>query len=109
MGSMSFLNIYLLKIQPTFCNWYLECFQVGTEKTWSNSSSVRAFVSGRKRKTRSQRIKHQVAYQAKAPCGLNAVRREGQVKERMKLKHQVVAVAKDIPTSRICKGNASAE
>ena len=53
-------------------------------------------------------MRHQVAYQANAPWGLKAVRREGQVKLRMKLKHQVVAVAKLIPTSRMCKGKASA-
>ena len=90
------------------------------EKTWSNSSSVNALVSGTKSKISTQPIRHQAAYQPKAPCGLKAVRRCGQVNERMKLKHQlfkeksargryvldlkgkhyVVAVAQDMPTSR---------
>lgn len=46
------------------------------------------------------------AYHMKAPSGVNASLRAGQVKARMKLKPQVVAVAKDIPTSRIYNGNA---
>ena len=36
------------------------------------------------------------------PCGLKDVNKLGQVKDRMKLKHQVVAVAHDIPTSLTC-------
>lgn len=49
---------------------------------------------------------HQAAYQPNAPCGLNDFKSDGHVKDRMKLKHQVVAVAHDMPTSRTWMGNA---
>jgi hypothetical protein len=51
----------------------------------------------------------QTAYQANAPCGLNAFRRLGQVTLRTKLKNQVVAVARLIPKGRMYSGYASAE
>lgn len=53
-------------------------------------------------------IRHQVAYHSNAPCDLNAVNRDGQVKLRIELKHQVVAAAKLMPTSRMRSGKASA-
>lgn len=67
------------------------------------------FVSGKKNKTKNHPIIHQAAYHPKAPWGLNEVKSDGQVNDRMKLKHQHVAVAQDIPTSRTCSGKASAE
>jgi len=52
---------------------------------------------------------HHAAYQPNAPSGWKARTSRGHENDRMKLKHQVVAVAQDIPTSRTCIGNASAE
>ena len=52
---------------------------------------------------------HQPAYQPNAPCVVKAERKRGKVNEMMKLKHQVVAVAQDMPTSRTWVGKASAE
>jgi hypothetical protein len=46
-------------------------------------------VSGTKSKIRTQPIRHHAAYQPNAPCGLKAVRRCGQVNERIKLKHHL--------------------
>ncbi len=51
----------------------------------------------------------QTAYQAKAPCGLNAFSKLGQVTLKTKLKNHVVAVASDIPRGRMYRGYASAE
>lgn len=51
----------------------------------------------------------QAAYHMKAPSGVKASLSAGQVKARMKLNPHVVAVAKDIPTSRMYNGKASAE
>lgn len=48
----------------------------------------------------TQPNKFQAAYHAKAPCALKDPIMAGQVKEMMKLKPQVVAVAMDIPMSR---------
>ena len=42
----------------------------------------------------------QPAYQEKAPCVVKAAWREGHVMERMKLKNQVVEVARDMPSVR---------
>ena len=66
------------------------------------------FVSGMNKITSTQRITHHAAYQPNAPWTVNAVRKEGNVKATIKLKHQVVAVAQDMPTSRIWVGKASA-
>ena len=66
-------------------------------------------VSGINRITRTHKMIHHAAYQPNAPCVVKAVCREGNVKEMMKLKHQVVAVAHDMPTSRTWVGKASAE
>ncbi|KAH3669613.1 hypothetical protein OGATHE_002425 [Ogataea polymorpha] len=51
----------------------------------------------------------QPAYQPKAPCALNAFSIDGHVKDRMKLKNQQVAVAKDIVTSLTLSEAHSAE
>lgn len=66
-------------------------------------------VSGKNRMTRNHKMMHQAAYHPKAPWLVNALWSEGNVNARMKLKHQVVAVAQDMPTSRTCIGKASAE
>ncbi|OAX35224.1 hypothetical protein K503DRAFT_648347, partial [Rhizopogon vinicolor AM-OR11-026] len=88
---------------------YAACVESGTANTWSSSSSVLPFVSRTKSKMRTQIIQHHAAYQPKAPCGLNARTSEGQVMDRTKFQNQSVAVAKDMPMSRMYSGNASAE
>lgn len=52
---------------------------------------------------------HDTHYHPNAPCGLNARRRLGNVKETTKLNSQVVAVARDMPSSRMYRGYTSAE
>ena len=59
-------------------------------------------------KIKIHKIKHHAPYQPNAPCGSKALKRCGQVKDRIKLKHQVVAVAQDMPTSRTCTSHLSA-
>lgn len=49
------------------------------------------------------------AYHANAPCGLYVPSMAGNVIEITKLKNQPIAVMNDTPTSRMYKGNASAE
>lgn len=49
---------------------------------------------------RHHRMAHQAAYQPKAPWGLNASTKGGQLKDRMKLKPHRTAVADAMPTSR---------
>lgn len=53
-------------------------------------------------------MKFHAAYHAMPPVGVNARERAGQVSEMMKLKPQHVAVANDMPTSRMYSGKASA-
>lgn len=103
-GSISCLKIYLLK---KYKNWrppYAAWSRVRTLNTWSNSSKVLPFVSGTKKSTPKKPTIFHAAYQENAPCALKALRREGQVTDRTKLKNQVVAVAKDIPRGRMYKG-----
>ena len=66
------------------------------------------FVSGKKNKTKNHPMIHQAAYHPKAPWGLKEVKSDGQVNDKMKLKHQHVAVAQDMPTSLWDRGKTSA-
>jgi hypothetical protein len=49
------------------------------------------------------------AYHPNAPVGVNAYNSRGNVSATTKLNSHVVAVAYDMPTSRMYSGNASAE
>ena len=68
---------------------------VGTEKTWSSSSSESAFVSGRKRRIRTNPITFHPAYHPKAPWGRNAPRSRG----------KVIATTKLLDMGRSCERN----
>ncbi|KAH3664021.1 hypothetical protein OGAPHI_004735 [Ogataea philodendri] len=75
----------------------------------NRSGSMPFLVSGSSHNTRKNPTMFQAAYQPNAPCGLKARTKDGQVKDRMKLKNQHVAVANDIVTSRTYNAAHSAE
>jgi hypothetical protein len=85
-------------------SWYFACTPVGTENTWSSSSSVNPLDSGRKNRIRTKRSAHHAAYHPNAPVLVKLLTSEGNVRDTMKLKVHVVAVARDMPSSRIYNG-----
>ena len=100
IGSTFILNMYFFTFLGSALSWYEACLRVGTENTWSSSSSDRAFVSGTKNRMRTNPATFHAAYHPNAPCGVNAPIKRGVVMEMTKLKNHVVAVAKDMPMSR---------
>ncbi|KAH3669616.1 hypothetical protein OGATHE_002428 [Ogataea polymorpha] len=89
--------------------WYAACLYDGTSNTSSSSSNARPLVSGSSHKTSKNPTMFHAAYHPNAPCGLNAFSSDGQVRDKIKLKNQQVAVANDIVTSRTYSAAHSAE
>lgn len=58
-------------------SWYLAWRIVGTEKTWSSSSSVRLRVSGTKKRTSTAPIQHPVRSESQSLHSTSNERREG--------------------------------